>query len=157
PGDAIRYLLQGAALCNDATLERTGNAWTIAGDPTEGALVVAAEKAGIRVPDLRERFKRLDVLPFESENQFMATLHEAPGETPRLWVKGAPEVVLEHCKDVPADVQSVLDRMTEAGQRVLAVAESDAGRVQDGLTLEAVGHDLRFVGLIAMIDPPRSE
>lgn len=157
PGDAIKALLEAAVLCNDATLERTGDAWTMTGDPTEGALVVAAEKAGIRVEDLRQRFKRRDVLPFESENQFMATLNESPEGPPRLWIKGAPEVVLARCKDVPGEAHDVLARMTEAGQRVLAVAESHGDAGHDGLTVEAVGNDLRFVGLIAMIDPPRSE
>ncbi|MFW5739029.1 MAG: cation-translocating P-type ATPase, partial [Myxococcota bacterium] len=88
-----RRLVENAALCNDAALLQEEGTWKIAGDPTEGALVVAAEKAGIGVEALRRQARRLDAIPFESENQYMATLHEG-GESRRILIKGAPEVVL---------------------------------------------------------------
>ena len=96
--DGVRQLLRDAALCNDATLRQNNAHWTITGDPTEGALVVAAGKAGISVEEARTRNPRQDTIPFESENQFMATLHKGAA---RSVLKGAPEVILRRCTDFP--------------------------------------------------------
>lgn len=149
----VSRLLQAAALCNDASLERAGDGWRMTGDPTEGALVVAAEKAGIDVAALRERHPRRDVVPFESENQFMATQNEGPDGV-QVWVKGAPEVILARCGDVPEGVEEVLGKMTAAGQRVLAIAEA---RGAAAMTADDLRDGLRLLGLVAMIDPPREE
>jgi len=151
--DDVLGLLTAASLCNDATLEQQGDLWKLSGDPTEGALVVAAEKAGLRVTSLRESHPRRDVLPFESETQFMATQNEGPDGV-RVWIKGAPEVIVERCDDVPQDVHDVLGRMTAEGQRVLAIAEAPGERA---MTPEGLGTGLRLLGLVAMIDPPRKE
>ncbi len=94
PPQAGRLLLNGA-LCNDAAVYHDGNGWRVSGDPTEAALVVAAEKAGVDVAEARRLDARMDVIPFESEHQFMATLHE--GRHPRVILKGAPEVILRRC------------------------------------------------------------
>jgi Ca2+-transporting ATPase len=169
PPDDVRALLLAGALCNDAVLAFEGDAWRILGDPTEGALVVAAEKVGIRVGDARARFTRRDAIPFESESQFMATLHTpAPGLAGGegegcILVKGAPEIVLSRCSraegaafDAPAVLREV-ERLASLGMRVLAIAARlvpdgccgvDARDVRDGLTL---------LGLQGMIDPPRPE
>jgi magnesium-transporting ATPase (P-type) len=161
PGD-VRRLLLDAALCSDATLHRRGGHWGIAGDPTEAALVVAAEKAGVQVEAERRRHGRLDTVPFESENQLMATLHEQPDGERRVIVKGAPEVVLNRCGVGPDGVDHAafhaeVDRMASAGMRVLGLAE----RTWDGpghqLLIDDVAGGLRFLGLIGMIDPPRPE
>ena len=93
---ALRDLLTTAILCNDAVVRLERNIWTITGDPTEAALVVAAEKAGLLSQDLRSRHTRMDVIPFESDSKFMATLHEINGEN-HILLKGAPETVLERC------------------------------------------------------------
>jgi magnesium-transporting ATPase (P-type) len=161
PDDA-RELLRAAALCSDATLQRHGEAWTVNGDPTEGALVVAAEKAGLRVEHLRSTALRIDAIPFESENQFMASLHERQGSTPELLLKGAPEVVLRRCVDATdgAEARHVLaevERLASAGMRVLAVASKPWSSDGRELGLADTASGFRLLGLVGMIDPPRSE
>ncbi len=161
PAD-VMSLLRDAALCSDATLHRSADQWTIAGDPTEAALVVAAEKAGVAVEDARRRHARLDTVPFESENQFMATLHASPDGDRRAIVKGAPEVVLRRCGDGPdgidhAAMHAQVERMASAGMRVLALGVKGWERPGAELYSDDVASGLRFLGLIGMIDPPRPE
>lgn len=148
-------LIEAAALCNDATLARTEARWTISGDPTEAALVVAARKLGTGEDGLRERRPRLDAIPFESERQYMATLHQE-GDRRTILVKGAPEVVASRCAGgAPEGFRERLEAMAWRGLRVLAVAERAApahGRLD-----EADVSDLRLLGLVGMIDPPRQE
>ncbi|MCU0690086.1 MAG: HAD-IC family P-type ATPase [Polyangiaceae bacterium] len=158
---SAHQLLEDAALCNDATLTGEAGRWTITGDPTEGALVVAAEKAGMNVRALRERVRRVDAIPFESENQFMATLHDV-GRQRRIVLKGAPEVVLKHCRTGEAtpreaEARMQLDALTEQGMRVLAVARKGWAEAGDDLCEEHVREGFTLGGLIGMIDPPRVE
>ncbi len=97
----VRELLEAASLCNDAALREEQGRWLISGDPTEGALVVAAEKIGIDVEQLRRDRARLDAIPFESENQWMATLNKLSTQVgSQILVKGAPEVVVRRCQNV---------------------------------------------------------
>ena len=98
PSPAARRLMEAAALCSDATVEAAGEGWEVTGDPTEAALVVVARKAGLEAAALRAAQPRLDAIPFESEHQYMATLHQSPGRPPRLLMKGAPEVVVARCQ-----------------------------------------------------------
>ena len=159
--EAVRRLLEDAALCNDASLHRAGEAWTISGDPTEAALVVAARKAGIDAEEARARSPRLDAIPFESENQFMSTLH-ADGDGARLVVKGAPEVILRLCAGSPgqpdeAAVHREVERLAGEGMRVLAFAQKPWNAPGRELGLADVAGGLRFAGLVGMIDPPRPE
>ena len=161
PAD-VRRLLLDAALCSDATLRRHDGQWGITGDPTEGALVVAAEKAGVAVEETRRRHARRDAIPFESENQLMATSHAEPDGRQRVIVKGAPEVVLRRCADGPdgvdhAALHAEVDRMASAGMRVLALAERHLAPGHPELRLEDIEKGLRFLGLVGMIDPPRPE
>ncbi|MBI5536499.1 MAG: HAD-IC family P-type ATPase [Deltaproteobacteria bacterium] len=160
--DRGRALLEAAALCNDATLQKKGEAHTTTGDPTEAALVVAAEKAGIRVQELRDRVKRLDVIPFESENQYMATLHQ-DGELRRVVLKGAPESIIKRCHGGKepldeASVRACIDEMAAQGMRVLAVATKPWAEAAHAELSDAfVAEGMDFNGLIGMIDPPRNE
>jgi Ca2+-transporting ATPase len=168
--DDVHSLLLGGALCNDATLARDGGSWRVVGDPTEGALVVSAEKLGICVESARARFPRRDAIPFESENQFMATLH-APAPAIRkgvdtgacVLVKGAPEIVVARCSDAASarlDAQAVLrevERLASHGMRVLAIAAREVPAERVALALDDVGDGLTLLGLQGMIDPPRSE
>lgn len=96
PSEVWELLLAGA-LCNDATLAEEQGQWRISGDPTEAALVVAARKAGLDEDRLRDEWPRLDVVPFDSQRQVMATLHAAAGGGALVCLKGAPEAVLRHC------------------------------------------------------------
>ncbi|XXF77234.1 HAD-IC family P-type ATPase [Myxococcaceae bacterium GXIMD 01537] len=156
PEDARALLLAGA-LCNDAALRFEEERWTLVGDPTEGALVVAAEKAGLRVEEARALFARLDAIPFESEHQFMATLH-ADGEGMRqVFLKGAPEVVLRRCEEDEDAVAPEVERLASLGMRVLAVARREVSVSLERLGPEDVEAGFRLLGLEGMIDPPREE
>ncbi|MFP5287094.1 MAG: cation-translocating P-type ATPase, partial [Thermoanaerobaculia bacterium] len=162
PGRAVRWLLEAAALASDARLVH-GESWEVQGDPTEGALIVAAAKAGLRKEDLDGRMPRVDEIPFTSESKRMTTIHETEKGT-MAFSKGAPEVLLASCTrrlteegDVPLDEagrEEVLDVARElAGEalRVLAVA----GR--RNATHDNAEGELVLLGLVGMIDPPRPE
>ncbi|MDC8446877.1 MAG: cation-transporting P-type ATPase [Nitrospira sp.] len=166
---ALREVLLAGALCNDAQhLERDGR-WTIVGDPTEGALLVAARKGGIDVDRIASDCVRVDVIPFESERQFMATLHRLESDRAgTIYLKGAVERVLRLCDQMVAadgtdqriDPQRVLN-CTEAfaghGLRVLALARKPLTADTTMLADREVEGGFTFLGLQAMMDPPRSE
>ncbi|SDC07382.1 cation-translocating P-type ATPase [Williamwhitmania taraxaci] len=160
---SIKTLLIKATLCNDATLEQEDGSWVITGDPTEAALIVASAKAAIGHSDLKQKHPRVDELPFDSENQYMATLHG--GERPLIAIKGAPEVILKRCSiafgDTPIDTKRVaaeIEKMGAKGMRVLAIATKQWLPNQSmELKMEDVESNLTFVGLIGMIDPARIE
>lgn len=161
--DDITLLLQSAVLCSDATIKPDGKEFTIAGDPTEVALIVAGAKAGIIADSFRLSHPRHDVIPFDSEKQFMATLNNFKTKT--VIIKGAPEVVLKKCAsfidDTALDKQTILDeieRLGKKGMRVLAVANKRWVYPDDTELLEKdVEAGFKFIGLIGMIDPPREE
>jgi Ca2+-transporting ATPase len=166
--EGVRTLVSSAALCNDATIFREGDTWKLSGDPTEGALVTAALKFGVDVEVERRELRRVDVIPFESEHQYMATLHDstAPsneGNGRRVILKGAPEVVLKRCDkfgDGPLDakeVHRVVDRLATRGMRVLAIAQKPVSGSLTELETSEVEGGLELLGLEAMIDPPRTE
>src|SRR5690606_1171731 len=110
----LEDLLLGGALCNDAALrregaDREGGSWVISGDPTEGALVVAAAKLGLDVDAVRREQRRVDAVPFESEHQYMATLHEGPDGARTILAKGAPEAIVERARLGGDERQAILD------------------------------------------------
>ncbi len=154
PPDDVAELLWAAALCSDAALTREGGEWRVVGDPTEGALVAAAEKAGVRVEEIRRAHRRLDEVPFESETRRMFTLHGGGV----LLVKGATERVVPLCAGVDAAaVEADMEAMAAKGVRVLAVARKDlppGARAIDPIDLEG---EFRLLGLVGLIDPPRPE
>ncbi len=157
-------LLEAAALCNDAKLKSEDERWTVLGDPTEGALIVAAAKAGVDQVALDVRRPRIEEIPFTSESRKMHTTH-AGDEGPLLEiVKGAPEAVLELCETfiesgVPRALDGALrtallaaaDRMAGEALRVLAVASRTFARLDDSRPA------FTLLGLIGMMDPPRPE
>jgi magnesium-transporting ATPase (P-type) len=151
----VRALLDAGALCNDATLDREGERWVITGDPTEGALIVAARKAGRDPARLLAERPRLDVLPFESETQFMATLHAQPDGSRVVFMKGAPEVVLRRCQGTLDAALAQVDALAAEGMRVLAVATKP--HTGDALEVADAEGGFTLLGLEAMIDPPRPE
>ncbi|MBZ4416253.1 HAD-IC family P-type ATPase [Myxococcus sp. RHSTA-1-4] len=161
PPEDVRELLLAGALCNDAALQGRDGKWEMTGDPTEGALVVSAEKAGLRVEEVRRRHARVDAIPFESEHQYMATLHEAGPGRRRIVLKGAPEVVLRRCAmGGDHEVEAVLgevEQLARQGMRVLAVAHREVPASHACLRAEDVEGGLELLGLQGMIDPPREE
>ena len=169
PVSALRECLLASVLCNDAQHVNRDGRWTIVGDPTEGALLVAARKAGIDPDRLTETHPRLDAIPFESERQYMATLHRPEsGCGSVIYLKGAVEKTVRLCDQMLAvdgseqalDAQAVLDRVeTFAGRglRVLAFARKSLPAGTETLTDHDVEGGLTFLGLQAMMDPPRPE
>ncbi|WP_342376455.1 HAD-IC family P-type ATPase [Myxococcus stipitatus] len=159
--DDVRDLLLGGVLCNDAALDGRDGEWRMTGDPTEGALVVAAEKVGLGVEASRARFRRVDAIPFESEHQFMATLHDDGRGGRRVFLKGAPEVVLKRChrdgRVTEAQVLAEVERLARRGMRVLAVASRELSGGRGSLSPEDVEAGLELLGLEGMMDPPREE
>jgi Ca2+-transporting ATPase len=160
----FRQLLEAGVLCNDANLEMNESGeWIIRGDPTEGALIVAARKGGLDEANIRERYPRIDEQPFSSETRRMVTVHRN-GDGIMAIVKGAPETIVPACtRRFSADGISLVDSagremiMTQAeimgreALRVLAFAGSQ------GAGLAETDASLVFLGLAGMIDPPRSE
>lgn len=159
PAD-IELLLKNSVLCSDSNIQLEGEYYSITGDPTEAALVVAAAKAGINPDELRQEYSRKDVIPFDSVLQYMATLN---GNTDnRIIIKGAPEVIMKRCAmhigGLPLDIQQILaqiELMGAKGMRVLAVAQKDYNKAE--LSDVDVEEGFQFIGMIGMIDPPRAE
>ncbi|MBI2186072.1 MAG: cation-translocating P-type ATPase [Acidobacteria bacterium] len=164
PPDDVRALLAAAALASDARLVVRDGRWQVEGDPTEGALVVAARKAGLHPEALDEQEPRTAEIPFTSERRRMTTLHRRSTGVVAAYSKGAADELLPSCTrlrraggDSPiADgdrdaIRAVEQQMAEDGLRVLAVAR------KDGATLEDAERDMTLLGLVAMMDPPRPE
>ncbi len=159
----VRDLLLAGILCNDATVtEAHGAQVVITGDPTEAALVVSATKAGIAQEQTRASHFRIDAIPFESDRQWMATLHQS-GDGIIAYIKGAPEVVLARCdgaentKTAGKAALAELDRMASEGMRVLAFAMKHFPDGTKEINETDLKSDCIFLGLQGMIDPPRPE
>ncbi len=160
-------MLRGAVLCNDASLEQQEADYVVHGDPMEGALLVAGLKAGLNHDEELKSYPRSDLIPFESEHKFMATLHHSHQGDAFIYLKGAPEQVLERCAQQridndtqPLDKQFWLDRiesMAGDGQRILAIAIKPVAETTHELNFNDVDNDLIMLGLFGFIDPPREE
>ncbi|MFN7134638.1 MAG: cation-translocating P-type ATPase, partial [Myxococcales bacterium] len=159
--EPARALLVASALCIAASLRRDEADWNIVGDPTEAALVVAAEKLGLKADEQRKRHPRLDAVPFESEHKYMATLHDGLDGGPVLLLKGAPEVVLGRCgadEGERARILAEVERLAGQGMRVLAVARRTLPQGTRKVSKELVEEGgFELLGLHGMIDPPRPE
>ena len=156
-------------LCNDAELFQHEGTWKVEGDPTEGALYPFATKLGMAREAEQKAWPRIDAIPFESEHQFMATLHRGADAKEILFVKGAPEVVLEHCDrqqlangtKTPIDRDRFMkasDKLAGQGERVLALAWLESPEVKAGsLGPAELPKNLVLIGLVGLLDPPRKE
>jgi P-type Ca2+ transporter type 2C len=169
---AVAALLRAASLCSDARLQRPDPdrrlGWRVLGDTTEGAILVAAAKAGVDLAAEERRTPRVLTFPFDADRKLMSTTHRVGQGKYEACVKGSPQAVLERCvaaswrgQQIPLDdalraqVAAANDAMAEQGLRVLAVARRALAREHPSIS--EAEHDLTLLGLIAMSDPPRSE
>jgi Ca2+-transporting ATPase len=166
---SLRLLLQAGLLCNDSELIRDGDQWTIKGDPTEAAFLVAAEKAGVGIAETRVKHRRIREVPFSSERKRMTTTHEWGGSASIAFMKGAPETVVAHCNRIAegASIRELSDQ-----ERAL-ILENNANMAGDALRVLALAYrvldesgpanddelesGMVFLGLAGMMDPPRAE
>jgi magnesium-transporting ATPase (P-type) len=158
-------LARAGLLCNDAELRHRDGAWTLAGDPTEGALIAFAVKAGLDRDEERQAWPRQDEIPFESEHRFMATLHHDHHGHARVYLKGAPERVLELCR-WEGEVGTALDpdrwaELLEAaaarGERLLGLAVRPLEDRRATVAFEDIDRSFVLLGFVGMMDPPREE
>ncbi|ACL04615.1 ATPase, P-type (transporting), HAD superfamily, subfamily IC [Desulfatibacillum aliphaticivorans] len=166
---SLQELLKAGVLCNDSTVKKAEEGWRVEGDPTEGALLTSAMKAGYSVQQLTSDFPRLDTIPFESERQYMASLHDQGEGKPRIiYVKGSIESICVECSviygpdgepDVPkaGAITQWVESMAEKGLRVLAFARKEVSPDTTEITHADLEQGLEFMGLQGMIDPPRPE
>lgn len=161
---AWRELILAAALCNDSELLPPGDesaGWAVLGDPTEGALLVLARKAGYAMETLRRDAPREAELPFDSDTQLMATRHRMADAPRRVWIKGAPEAVLRLCAaEGGVALQATRDAaeaMATQALRVLAFATLDDDVLDARVGFDALAGRARLLGLVGQIDPPREE
>lgn len=177
---ALENALTGMALCSDAVIHESEGEWSLVGDPTEGALVVLAMKGGVNVEGVRASHRRIAEVPFDSTLKFMVTFHRiattSGAEVVRMFVKGAPDVILDRSSTVIGKGGTALtmqenhalllahnNRLADEGMRVIAIAQRD-------LTIEAwsefessemplvdLANDLVLLALVGIVDPPRPE
>ncbi len=181
--DIAALLLHGAMLCSDARLEKSGEEngqaiYRMVGDPTEGALVVAAVKAGLDQQAIETQYPRIMELPFDSARKRMMTLHDLQAPLPGFrsglgkiaFVKGAPDVLLKYCDQIVNDGRVVSltetqkettlaanQEMARRALRVIAVAYRSLESLPDPTALEDIEQNLIFIGMLGMIDPARPE
>jgi magnesium-transporting ATPase (P-type) len=158
---------RAALLCNDANLREAAGEWHLEGDPTEGALLTLALKLGLAASYEAESFPRIDVIPFESEHRFMATLHHDHSGHAFAYVKGAPERLLEMCahqrqggEERPLDPSwwhAQVEDMAVRGHRVLALAFAPMPADKRELDFVDVHGGLTLLALAGIMDPPRDE
>ncbi|MCX7780482.1 MAG: cation-translocating P-type ATPase [Negativicutes bacterium] len=169
----LDMLLRGAVLCNDAKLRHTpaeSKPYSIIGDPTEGALIVAGAKGGYDREAANGKFPRLQEIPFDSNRKMMTTFHRGDNGKIIAFVKGAPDILLSRCTAIaaaggvrhltPNDIETIgkaNSTMASEALRVLAVGYREFQEVPASLEAEAIETDLVFIGLLGMIDPPRNE
>ena len=167
--DPVKFTCLCGVLCNDAKLTNQNGSWKIIGDPTEGALVVAAAKAHIDVDAARQDYPRVAEVPFTSERKMMSTVHKTKEGQYLLAAKGAAEVVIEKCSKLQHQSSSVVldqdsrqkalhanDSFAAEGFRVLAVGYRLLDELPDEVD-EGIEREMTFLGLLGMIDPPREE
>lgn len=162
----LMELVRGGLLCNESSLEHQGERWQVSGDPTDGALIALAMKAGLDREFSNHEYPRIDTIPFESEHKFMATLHHDHAGQGFIYLKGAPERVLEMCSHQRSEGkkrsvdkgfwQQQIEDIAQRGQRTLAVASLVVGEKRE-MTFDDVQSGLTLLGMFGLIDPPREE
>ncbi|MCP4197011.1 MAG: cation-transporting P-type ATPase [Proteobacteria bacterium] len=163
----VKEVLTNGLLCNDSNLKEGEDGWMVVGDPTEGALISSALKAQLDRTAIEQELPRLDTIPFESEYKYMATLHRMKDNN-RIYIKGSTEGILGRCSHQydnqsekhPIDLEEInaqTELLASHGLRVLAFAAKDMDQSVERIDHEDVADNLVFLGLQAMVDPPRPE
>ena len=169
---ALSETLKAGLLCNDSRLIEKEQRWAIDGDPTEAALISSAFKAQFNLADLEQTYPRVDTLPFESQHQYMATLHKPAIDNEAgqyvIYIKGSVESILKRSDSALGNdnqltslditqIHQEIDLMASKGLRVLAFAKKLVSADTQNVTHEMLNSGLTFLGLQAMMDPPRQE
>lgn len=171
--DELAVLLRIGLLCNNSKIVRPTNdnpLWNIIGDPTEGSLVVLAEKAGFNTEETLNEYKIISQLPFDSKRKRMSTIHDTKNSI-YVFTKGAPKETISVCSYIlkgkdqvekleQEDIEKIIaqnDKFAEEGLRVLAMAYKKLDDTRKEYTIDDTEKDLIFVGLVSMMDPPRPE
>lgn len=164
----LQLLGRVAALCNDAAIHEHAGEWHVEGDPMEGALLAFAGKVGVDAVAEASRWRRTDLIPFDAKHRFMATLNHDHDNHACVYLKGAPEHVMELCEQQfsGTDTAQTIDReywhqqaerITSQGLRALAIAIKPSVPEHTVLEFSDVGEGLILVGLVGLMDPPRAE
>ena len=165
----LELMLRGGILNSDARIEKTEKGYTVIGDPTEGALVVAAGKAGLIKEEIDTAYPRLAEIPFDSGRKMMTTFHKIDGEI-YSYTKGAPDIILTRCNrvltkegvieltpELNEEILKVNSSLASQGQRVLAISYRKWPEIPDNPTSEIAEKELTFIGFFAILDPAREE
>jgi len=168
--ESLLLALRISALCNDSMVKSKDGKYQLLGDPTEGALLVVALKAGLKQSELQNEQPRLAELPFSSEKRYMATLHPQRNGRAVVYVKGSVDRVLAMCRRVyengvikeltlekMAEIENINLAMASKALRVMALAYTESSPNPEQLSHKHIDGTLTFVGLAGMIDPPRAE
>jgi Ca2+-transporting ATPase len=159
----LLHVLRTGLLCNESNMYEEDGVYKVDGDPTEGALIVSAMKAGLNPEEEKDRFPGIAMIPFESERGYMATLHTRKGRN-IIYVKGAPEKVLDMCAPGMHDDKTrithaahIADEFAKEGLRVIAMAYKEVSHGKEELTHDDIRKGMVYAGLQGMMDPPREE
>ncbi|HET9663605.1 MAG TPA: HAD-IC family P-type ATPase, partial [Burkholderiales bacterium] len=154
----VMPLIRCGVLCNDARLRGRGGSWTVEGDPMEGALVALAMKSGLNPDHVRAEWPRLDEIPFDASYRYMASLHRSPDGGAAIFIKGAPETLLEMARAPDADYwKARIADAALAGERVLGFAAKRTGATPPRISFDSLDSGIAFLGIVGFIDPPREE
>ncbi|HBS51464.1 MAG TPA: carbonate dehydratase [Coxiellaceae bacterium] len=163
----LKTAITGVILCNDAQLHHLGDGYETHGNPIDVALMMLGHSIKFDINLLQKKLPRTDLIPYETEHKFMATLHHDHDGNNFIYVKGAPEIILAKCKSAQVDGHVVpidrsywegnIEKLASLGQRVIAVASKKAIAAKSSLNFDDIEDDLVLVALFGLIDPPREE
>lgn len=166
---SLQECLKCGILCNSSEIKQNEKSWTVDGDPTEGALITAAMKGGLSLEKLNKDLSTKDKIPFESQHQYMASLHEVKDKEYNIvYIKGSIEVILSRCEKIynekgeqenidKSKILALSEKMAEKGLRVLAFGYMKIDKSIQKIKHSDIMHNIIFIGLQGMIDPPRNE
>lgn len=164
----LEKIARAALLCNDASIHESEGVWKVSGDPMEGALLAFSGKAGLQADIENKDWIRKDIIPFDADHRYMATLNSKHGEASFIFVKGAPERLLAMSKSQTSSEgdaaqldttywQQKAEEIASHGQRVLAFGVIPVDKDFASLTRDTVEGNVQLLGMLGMIDPPREE